>query len=36
MEEVPSATLLEFHKAAARSLARRVMRMTELTRTMDG
>lgn len=36
MEEAPSATLLEFHKAAARSLARRVMRMTELTRTMDG
>ncbi|SLN69587.1 putative transporter [Roseovarius litorisediminis] len=31
MERAPTQTLIEFHKAAARSLARRVMRMTRLT-----
>lgn len=35
METAPTAATLDFHKAAARSLARRVMRMTELTREAE-
>jgi SulP family sulfate permease len=35
-ETTASPTLLSFHKAAARSLARRVIRMTEYTRELNG